>query len=407
MRVFEHQKIRVGETIDGNEFTDTHLKLMIELSSRLRMKVFHISGNSVKFNSVVGVLQLGRLCIEILPKLDKEILSDDVSKWQNILLDMLIQCGWLRVEKIPGARLKMKSNRLLDYFIQEFLQELQDNVLSGGLPSQYERLESKRLSLKGKLLLTKQLREKSPADPKLWMSFDHLNKSHWTNHLLWSALISIETLDVKQAIKKKAKLLRNYFPKECQKEPKQITNWSIPTQFRHLEKAIHLAKLIYQGSAPGLKFGQTNTFALVFDMNQLFEAFITKQIRKQQNETTQVYSQISTPFWQERHLRPDIFVNTPSGNIVIDTKWKVLKNQNPEMEDLRQIYLYAQYFNAEKVILLYPKSGPQQSTGLIPFRNAPLSKAGIASQILLADLFTPMGSLKRNIGEEIIGEIGL
>ena len=45
---------------------------------------------------------------------------------------------------------------------------------------------------------------------------------------------------------------------------------------------------------------------------------------------------------------------------MIDTKWKVLdvKNTKPSDDDLKQMYAYNLYWNANKSMLLYPSSRP-------------------------------------------------
>jgi len=41
--------------------------------------------------------------------------------------------------------------------------------------------------------------------------------------------------------------------------------------------------------------------------------------------------------------------------LVIDTKWKILTDNQPSMQDLRQMFAYNHFWDAPKSILLYPK----------------------------------------------------
>tara|TARA_B110000046_G_scaffold154203_1_gene164035 strand:- start:57 stop:497 length:441 start_codon:yes stop_codon:yes gene_type:complete len=78
----------------------------------------------------------------------------------------------------------------------------------------------------------------------------------------------------------------------------------------------------------------------------------------------QVSFQNKQKFWEGRTIRPDLVITKKldgeSDTYVIDTKWKVLdvKNPKPSDDDLKQMYAYNLYWNANKSMLLYPSSRP-------------------------------------------------
>ena len=98
--------------------------------------------------------------------------------------------------------------------------------------------------------------------------------------------------------------------------------------------------------------------SLLFDMNQLWEEFVLKELRNYISEhksSYEVLGQDSKSFIGSHTLRPDIVLRNEKGEqIIIDTKWKVPYNRSASVADLRQMYAYGRYWDAEKVMLLYP-----------------------------------------------------
>lgn len=123
------------------------------------------------------------------------------------------------------------------------------------------------------------------------------------------------------------------------------------------QKALEISKLLLLRYHPDLNNGQNHVLALMFDMNKLWEQFVAVSLRRQPG--FKVLTQKSKKFWnpkdgQRRTIRPDILIEVNSKNYVLDTKWKLLTDNRPSAEDIRQMYAYHHYFNAKKVALVYP-----------------------------------------------------
>lgn len=96
--------------------------------------------------------------------------------------------------------------------------------------------------------------------------------------------------------------------------------------------------------------------ALLFDMNSLWEEYVLEKMKKEalNLEDTEVYGQSSKEFWQGVSIRPDIVVKKKDQVFVIDTKWKNIQQSKPSTHDLRQMYVYNDYWESVQSMLLYP-----------------------------------------------------
>lgn len=123
------------------------------------------------------------------------------------------------------------------------------------------------------------------------------------------------------------------------------------------KSVINISELILLNYHPDISIGRRHILALMFDMNALWEQFVLRLLRKSLKNYS-VSGQVCKVFWKgdssSSSMYPDIVLTNTDSTVIIDTKWKSLNGKNPAPEDLRQMFVYHEYFEASKVILLYP-----------------------------------------------------
>ena len=170
-------------------------------------------------------------------------------------------------------------------------------------------------------------------------------------------------------------------------------------------KAIEISRLILLQYHPDLSKGRNHVLTLMFDMNKLWEKFVLVSLRKNKLPDITITDQTSKYFWKPKDgyrtaIRPDIIIKKDKENcIVLDTKWKNLNGYSPSPDDLRQMYVYHEYYNAKKVALVYPGSESVKTMGkyLDPVSNKELDKE---CSIFLIPAQTDIKLWQKNIYKE-------
>src|SRR5699024_1489747 len=163
-------------------------------------------------------------------------------------------------------------------------------------------------------------------------------------------------------------------------------------------KALEIARLIILNYAPNISSGSERMLALLFDMNSLWEEYILVQLKKDCFQTPySVTGQQSKGFWESSTLRPDILIKqNGSTQIILDTKWKQISGNRPSAEDLRQMYVYNDYWDTKFAVLLYPGAKD------VELFHREFKFSNHACGILKINVLDANGNLDQGIGERIL-----
>ncbi len=401
--MFEHQQLRINDTVQGVCFEKQHWEALLRLQEKQYQPFYKIVHQGVQFTSYVGLLVLPSLVIEILPKTDEYV--DTPGIWRNWLLEMLLACEKIPPCAAPANPLQTHAYSLHDFWLHQFLAEV-ETLLQMGLMKKYQVTEGPLPSLRGTLLFSKNIRQRLVHQEKFYtrhMTYDAL---HYFHRIIGKALDQVAREASRAALREKARSLQTYFPHAAEYEAVQTVRKKIryDRQSRRYQPAMELAHLILSYLSPLLKTGEHTGRALLFDMNQLYEVFVYKQLHKAAlKKNLPLHKQVSTPFWARSSLRPDMVLYTAGGEkIILDTKWKLLFSNQPADEDLKQIYIYNHYFQAKRGILLYPKV-----TSQVSFRKAFLQPTDqtLYCEVLFVEVLNKQQRLNTALGDQLLEQV--
>jgi 5-methylcytosine-specific restriction enzyme subunit McrC len=156
--------------------------------------------------------------------------------------------------------------------------------------------------------------------------------------------------------------------------------------------------------APNIKSGSEQMLALLFDMNSLWEEYILIRLKQATADNEfKVYGQNSKGFWKNISIRPDIVLEKGEGvekqTFIIDTKWKNIDYVEPSTHDLRQMYVYNDYWVSKKAMLLYPSNDTVEIYDEV--KNKFIGKHHTCS-IGKISIFDETNKLDVKIGEKIL-----
>ena len=380
IQVFEHSFL----PIEG-KFEQRHFVALSKLNALHQYQYFDLKHNGIVFKQFVGVIQVDGLTIEILPKIDKyeSESAENKLKWQSALIEMLRVTRKLKVQQVGEANVSKQSIHLLDIYFEWFLNEVQ-LLIHQGLIKQYYKETNNVKALKGKLEFAGHLSKNLVHKERFYTTHQVYDKDHLLHQVLGQALSIIASLSKGTYLYSKCKTTQLNFPEVTVIQANEATFSKIPKNRKTApyETALAIARLIILNYAPNIKSGSEQMLALLFDMNVLWEEYILIRLKQVADEKGfKVYGQNSKGFWKNISIRPDIVIEKGEGDIkqtyIIDTKWKNIDYSEPSTHDLRQMYVYNEYWDSKKAMLLYPTNNiftEINENDFISFHNTPNRK---------------------------------
>lgn len=318
-------------------------------------------GKVLQAQNYVGVIQTkDGTTIEILPK----IRNFDEQKSKEILIKMLKTLKNSPFKHFNSANLKASKMPLLEIFISMFLEELA-KLVQKGIKSDYIQKEENLKFLKGKLKISEQIKQNSVHKERFFVEYEQFCSDRVENRLIKTTL---EYLYKKSKSNKNQQRIREFLfvfdeIKVSHNIKTDFEKIKLNRQMKDYEQVLLWCKTFLLENSFSPYKGNDIAFALLFDMNLLFESYVYDYLKKsskfeniknQDKKHHLAYEDEKGKF----ALKPDIVID--DGKIIVDTKWKILSvdksNQGISQSDMYQLYAYGKkYQNCENLYLIYPK----------------------------------------------------
>lgn len=358
------------------------------------LKISHKKGYGkvLQAQNYVGVIQTkDGTTIEILPKIKK--VTNDKSK--EILVKMLKTLKKSPFKNFNKANLKNSKMPLLEIFITMFLEELA-KLIQKGIKSDYVNQEDNLKFLKGKLKINEQIKRNYIRKERFYVEYQEFISDRVENRLIKTTL---HYLYKKSKSNKNQQRIREFlFTFDEIGVSYNIKNdfskVKLNRQMKDYERILVWCKTFLLENSFSPYKGNDIAFALLFDMNLLFESYVYDYLKRYggfdeitaQDKTHHLaYLDGKTSKFQ---LKPDIVIN--KGEIIADTKWKLLSKDQTHhgisQADMYQLYAYGtKYKECKYIYLIYPYDSVEEGNSYKYFKKEDIEK--LEKQLHLNVLF--------------------
>lgn len=383
-----------------SEFDNETLEIM-SISSKRGI------GKLITAKNYVGIITMkDGTEIEILPKIYSRSKQSEI-KIKKLFLEMVKTVLDIPYKAFSSTNLNSDKMNVYEIYIRMFINEL-FKLVRRGLKSNYvSRIENEKF-VRGKILITQNIRKNLIEKNKFYLDFDEFSLNRVENRLIKSTIrfLYLKTNDVNN--KKDLLILLNIFDvvDYSANYSSDFTKCAEDRTVNDYGLVLGLCKVFLLKHSFTSFSGKEVAYALLFPMEKLFESYVTFKFRKNLNRDLYLFTTQNRKYYlvdlpnKKFSIIPDIVLCSKDNEntYLFDTKWKQLSalksNYGITQSDMYQMYAYQKKYLANSVTLIYPLS---ESIDIINNYIRFESSDSIKINVFIIDLFNVESSIKELI----------
>ena len=395
--VREHEKLVVGPKLAREDVAD--------LEGFARSALKHRDGD-LSASKYVGIVTTKRgVVVEILPKIDLGGEADPGRERTRQAFLRMLRCSRRMPVDLPESGIRaLRRFPMLEIFVRQFLRDL-GTLARAGLARRYIPVEENLPFLRGRILFHEQLRRNVADQTRFHVSHDELSVNRPANRLIHSALArlapGVRSSENRQLLRE----LKAVFADIPQATDLHADwrNHHVDRSMRHYRPVMQWAGLFLFDRGLATFSGRHVNLSLLFNMEQVFQDFVTQSFRRFQNRYRVAAER------PQKHLasvddkgaftmKPDLsLMEGTRVPFILDAKWKEIEalsddsKHGIDQRDMYQLYAYGKRYDCRAVALVYPQTSAFKTELTYRFFD------GLPLVCLPFDVTRPEESVRRSV----------
>ena len=395
--VREHEKLVVGPRLTKEDVAD--------LEGFAKSALKHRDGD-ISASKYVGIVTTKRgVVVEILPKIDLGGEADPGHERTRQAFLRMLRCSRRMPVDLPESGIRdLRRFPMLEVFVRQFLANL-STLARAGLARRYVPIEESLPFLRGRILFHEQLRRNVADETRFHVAHDELSVNRPANRLIHSALArlapGVRSSENRQLLRE----LKAAFA-DVPEAVDLHTDWRehhVDRSMRHYRPVMQWAGLFLFDRGLATFSGRHVNLSLLFNMEQVFQDFVTRSFRRHQNryrvaaESPQEHL-VSIDGEDTFAMKPDLSLKEGKRvPFILDAKWKEIEARSSDsrhgidQRDMYQLYAYGKRYGCRAVALVYPQTSGFKTKLTYGFFD------GLPLACLPFDVTRPEESVRRSI----------
>ncbi|MDH5835321.1 McrC family protein [Luteimonas kalidii] len=317
---------------------------------------------------VVGCVQVGRLRVNVLPKLD----TAEPDRDKEFLLNMLHAAGYLSRPHTGSAEVRPSFSDPLEAMISEVALEML-SALREGVPRRYERRQEDLSTIRGRIDFSS-LSIRLPSErARLPMRHSPLITDNELAQCIKAIAQILYRLTRSSSNRQSLATVLGQFSGIGDRMPsyEQLDSVMLARRESHWEKSISVGRLLLAGQSPDPTFsGGSDAFSMLFPLQHLFERMMRKILGGAFQHSGIRASHRSAPLFLLEdprdksgivRLKPDYLFDSAFGLVAVgDAKWKRAtesgRAHGVKREDLYQVNAYLARYGVRNAFVFIPRA---------------------------------------------------